>query len=114
MARVKHEVNRIYLLHIKLTQLMCFMVRRQGDEAVWHWHERFRHVRNGGPLEAGSRGASTCSTRYRLGGAVVLGVPGQKAMTHLIPDEGRVSGEMTPRAGARRLVRSNHTGDAEG
>jgi hypothetical protein len=28
LVRVKHEVNRLYLLHIKLAQPMCFTVRK--------------------------------------------------------------------------------------
>jgi hypothetical protein len=31
LARVKHEVNRTYLLHIKLTQPTCFTVHGWGD-----------------------------------------------------------------------------------
>jgi hypothetical protein len=43
-VRVKREVNRLYLLHIKLTQPACFTVHSRGDEVAWHWHERFGHV----------------------------------------------------------------------
>jgi hypothetical protein len=42
------------------------------------------------------------------------GVPGQEAMTRLIPSEGGVSCEMMHGASARRLVRSNLTGDFKG
>jgi hypothetical protein len=35
LARVKREVNRLYLLHIKLTQPACFAMRKRGDEVVW-------------------------------------------------------------------------------
>jgi hypothetical protein len=41
LVRVKREVNRLYLLHIKLTQAVCFMVCGRGDEVAWHWHEHF-------------------------------------------------------------------------
>jgi uncharacterized protein YheU (UPF0270 family) len=44
MVRVKHDVNRLYLLDIKLMQSACFVVRGWGDEVVLLWHERFEHV----------------------------------------------------------------------
>jgi hypothetical protein len=47
-------------------------------------------------------------------GEVVRGMPGRKAMMHLVPGEGGVSGRMTPGAGAWQLVRSNLTGDTKG
>jgi hypothetical protein len=31
LARVRHEVNRLYLLHIKLVQPACFAMHRWGD-----------------------------------------------------------------------------------
>jgi hypothetical protein len=37
-------VNHLYLLHLKFAQPTCLVVRRCGDEVVWHWHERFGHV----------------------------------------------------------------------
>jgi hypothetical protein len=44
----------------------------------------------------------------------VRGVPGQEAMTHLVPGEGEVLGGTVPGTGAWQLVRSNLTGDAKG
>jgi hypothetical protein len=44
LVRVKHEVNRLYLLHIKLVQLACVAVSGRGDEVMWHWHEYFGHI----------------------------------------------------------------------
>jgi ligand-binding SRPBCC domain-containing protein len=44
LAKVKWEVNRLYLLHLKFTQPTCLAVRRRSDEVVWRWHERIRHV----------------------------------------------------------------------
>jgi hypothetical protein len=44
VVRVKREVNRLYLLHIKLVQLVCFAVRGQDNEVAWHWHECFWHI----------------------------------------------------------------------
>jgi hypothetical protein len=44
LAKVKCEVNRLYLLHIKLAQSACFTVRRRGDEMAWRWQERFGHI----------------------------------------------------------------------
>jgi hypothetical protein len=37
-------VNHLYLLHIKLTHLECFVVHGRGDDVAWHWHEHFGHV----------------------------------------------------------------------
>jgi hypothetical protein len=34
LARVKHEANHLYLLHIKLAQPACFVMRGQGDEVA--------------------------------------------------------------------------------
>ncbi len=44
LAKVKWEVNRLYLLHLKFTQLTCLAVRGCGDEVAWCWHERIEHV----------------------------------------------------------------------
>jgi hypothetical protein len=44
LARVKHEANCLYLLHIMFTQPVFFVVRGQGNEVVWHCHECFRHI----------------------------------------------------------------------
>jgi hypothetical protein len=44
LVRVKREENRFYLLHIKLVQSVCFTLREWGDEVVWRWYERFRHI----------------------------------------------------------------------
>jgi hypothetical protein len=44
LAKVKWEVNRLYLLHLKFTQPTCLAVCGRGDEVAWHWHERFGHV----------------------------------------------------------------------
>jgi hypothetical protein len=44
LANVKWEANRLYLLHLKFTQPTCLAVHGRGDEVVWRWHERFRHV----------------------------------------------------------------------
>jgi hypothetical protein len=56
---------------------------------------------HGDPSKAGLGGPSTWPTEDMPGGAVVQGVPGQEAATHLILDEGEVTREATPRAGAR-------------
>jgi hypothetical protein len=44
LAKVKWEVNRLYLLHLKFAQPTCLAVRGRGHKVVWHWHERFGHV----------------------------------------------------------------------
>jgi hypothetical protein len=44
LAKVKWEENRLYLLHLKFTQLTCLVVRGHGDEVAWRWHEHFGHV----------------------------------------------------------------------
>jgi hypothetical protein len=44
LAKVKCEVNCLYLLHIKLAQSACFIVCRRGDEMAWRWQERFGHI----------------------------------------------------------------------
>jgi hypothetical protein len=44
LAKLKREVNCLYLLHLKFTQSTCLVVRGRGDEVAWRWHERFRHV----------------------------------------------------------------------
>jgi hypothetical protein len=44
LVRVKREANRLYLLHIKITQLACFAVHERGDEVAWRWHECFGHA----------------------------------------------------------------------
>jgi hypothetical protein len=44
LVRVKREANRLYLLHIKLVQSVCFTLREWGDEVAWRWYEHFRHV----------------------------------------------------------------------
>jgi hypothetical protein len=44
LVKVKREVNRLYLLHLKFTQLTCLAVRGCGDEVAWCWHERIEHV----------------------------------------------------------------------
>jgi transposase InsO family protein len=44
LAKVKREVNRLFLLHLKFTQPTCLAVRGCGDEVAWRWHERFKHV----------------------------------------------------------------------
>jgi hypothetical protein len=31
----------LYLLHIKLAQLACFVVHGRGNEVMWHWHKHF-------------------------------------------------------------------------
>jgi hypothetical protein len=38
------EANRLYLLHIKLTQLACFTVRERDDEVAWCWHKCLEHI----------------------------------------------------------------------
>jgi hypothetical protein len=43
-VRVKCEVDRLYLPHIKPAESTCFMVRGRGDEVAWRWHERFMHI----------------------------------------------------------------------
>jgi hypothetical protein len=44
LAKVKREVNRLYLLHLKFAQLTCLAVRGRGNEVAWRWHECFGHV----------------------------------------------------------------------
>jgi hypothetical protein len=44
LAKVKWEVNCLYLLHLKFAQPTCLAVRGRGDEVAWRWHERFGHV----------------------------------------------------------------------
>jgi hypothetical protein len=44
LVKVKREENRLYLLHLKFTQLTCLTVHVRGDEVAWRWHERFDHV----------------------------------------------------------------------
>jgi hypothetical protein len=44
LVKVKRKVNRLYLLHLKLTQPTCLTVYGRGDEVAWRWHERFRHI----------------------------------------------------------------------
>jgi hypothetical protein len=44
LAKVKREVNRLYLLHLKFTQPTCLTVHGRGDEVAWRWHERFGHI----------------------------------------------------------------------
>jgi hypothetical protein len=44
LARVKHEVNHLYLLHIKLAQSVYFTMSGRGNEVAWCWHERFGYV----------------------------------------------------------------------
>jgi hypothetical protein len=44
LAKVKREVNRLYLLHLKFTQPTCLVVCGCGNQVASHWHERFRHV----------------------------------------------------------------------
>jgi hypothetical protein len=44
LAKVKWEVNRLYLLHLKFVQPTFLAVRGRGDEVLWLWHERFGHV----------------------------------------------------------------------
>jgi hypothetical protein len=44
LAKVKREVNCLYLLHLKFAQPTCLVVRGRGDEVVWSWHEHFGHV----------------------------------------------------------------------
>jgi hypothetical protein len=44
LAKVKREVNRLYLLHLKFTQLICLVVRGRGNEMAWRWHDYFGHV----------------------------------------------------------------------
>jgi hypothetical protein len=36
LMRVKREANRLYLLHIKLTQSAYFTMCRRGDVMAWH------------------------------------------------------------------------------
>jgi hypothetical protein len=62
--------------------------RRQGGGA-WACQQ-------GGSPKAGSGGAGAWPTRDRSSGAVVRGMPGREAMTHLVLDEGGVSGGTTP------------------
>jgi hypothetical protein len=44
LVKAKREANRLYLLHLKFTQLICLAVHGRGDEVAWRWHERFGHV----------------------------------------------------------------------
>jgi hypothetical protein len=44
LAKVKREVNHLYLLHLKFVQPTCLAVRGRGDEVAWCWHECFRHI----------------------------------------------------------------------
>jgi hypothetical protein len=44
LAKVKREVNCLYLLHLKFMQPTCLAVCARDDEVAWHWHERFGHV----------------------------------------------------------------------
>jgi hypothetical protein len=44
LAKVKREVNRVYLLHPKFAQPTCLVVRGSCDEVAWRWHKRFGHV----------------------------------------------------------------------
>jgi hypothetical protein len=44
LAKVKQEVNHLYLLHLKFVQPTCLALRGHGDEVAWRWHERFGHV----------------------------------------------------------------------
>jgi hypothetical protein len=44
LAKVKREVNHLYLLHLKFVQPTCLAVRGRGDEVAWRWHECFRHI----------------------------------------------------------------------
>ena len=42
LAKVMRGKNRLYLLHIKLIQLRCLVMR--GVEEAWKWHARLGHV----------------------------------------------------------------------
>jgi hypothetical protein len=44
LAKVKREVNRLYLLHPKFAQPTFLVVRGSCDEVAWRWHKRFGHV----------------------------------------------------------------------
>jgi hypothetical protein len=87
LAKVKREENRLYLLHLNFAQPTCLAVRGRVDEVAWHWHERFSHV-------------DMAALRKLAQEAVVRGVLGREAMTHLVPSEGRVSSGTMPGAGA--------------
>jgi hypothetical protein len=72
-----------------------------------------RPCQHGDSPKAGSEGAGAWPTGDRSSGAVVRGMPGREAMTHLVPGEEGVSGGTTPGVGAWRLVRSNLTDDTK-
>jgi hypothetical protein len=44
LVKVKQEMNRLYLLHLKFMQPTCLVMRGRNDEVVWRWHEHFGHV----------------------------------------------------------------------
>jgi hypothetical protein len=44
LVKVKQEMNRLYLLHLKFMQPTCLAMRGRRDEVVWRWHEHFGHV----------------------------------------------------------------------
>jgi hypothetical protein len=44
LAKVKQEVNRLYLLHLKFAQPTCLAVSGRGNELAWYWHEHFRKL----------------------------------------------------------------------
>jgi hypothetical protein len=44
LVKVKQEMNRLYLLHLKFMQPTYLAMRGRSDEVVWRWHEHFGHV----------------------------------------------------------------------
>jgi hypothetical protein len=107
LAKVKREVNRLYLLHLTFAHPTCLAVRGHGEEVAWRWHERFRHV-NMAALQK-------MAQEELVHGLPKIGQVGHlwEVMTHFIPGEGGVLSGMTSGASAWQLVRSNLTGNAK-
>jgi hypothetical protein len=42
LAKVTRGTNRLYVLNVQVTQLICLAAR--WDDQVWQWHERFGHL----------------------------------------------------------------------
>ena len=114
LARALRAANWLYLLHLKMAQPVCLVMRGRDDKVAWRWHERFGHINMAAlrklAREELVRGLLELGQVERVCEACQAG----KQRRTSFPAQSRVPCALAPGTGARGPLRSHHAGDAKG